>query len=140
MKLNTTINDIDIIKLPLFNERNGDLIVIQELEQVPFNIKRIFTVISNKDVVRGDHAHKDCIQFLNCPLGRIEIKCDDGENTFTYTLDNPSIGLLIPSGIWTRQIYIEENSVLNVVCDLDFNEEEYIRDYKNFKQFKLKVK
>lgn len=140
MKLNTTINDIKIVKLPFFSENNGSLIVIQGLEQVPFNIKRIFTVISNNDNTRGEHAHQYCTQFLNCPSGIIKVYVDDGENTFTYILDDPSIGLLIPPKIWAKQIYIEKNSLLNVVCDSDFDEEEYIRDYKKFKQLKLKLK
>ena len=56
---------------------NGDLYVIKDSDLTKFSIKRVFTVVANKNSIRGKHAHKKCIQILNCPMGKIKIECID---------------------------------------------------------------
>ena len=128
-----------IFEIPNFNKDNGSLVVLQQMETVPFNIERVFTVIANKGDIRGEHAHKKCSQFLTCPSGIIKVKCFDGKQEYSFLLDRPSLGILIKPGIWSQQIYLKENSVLNVFCDLKFNEEDYIRDFNQFIEFKNKL-
>ena len=43
-----------------------------------------------------------------------------------------------PCGIWASQDYLEENSIINVFCDQLFDENDYIREYKNFLKERLK--
>jgi len=134
-KLNT-IDVIKLIHLPFYKAENGNLIVLEQNIDIPIEIKRVFTVIAENDAIRGQHAHKKCSQFLTCPKGIIEIECDDGLNKQKYKLNRPDIGILIPPGIWAIQIYKEVDSVLNVICDLGYDPNDYIRDYKIFKEYK----
>ena len=93
---------------------------------------RVFNVRSDIDVVRGKHAHRNCTQLLICTNGAIEVLCDNGIKTSKYVLDNVHYGLLIPPGIWAEQKYLKEDTVLTVICDLPFDEDDYLRAYDEF--------
>ena len=133
-----TISSIILIDLPHFSREDGDLVVM-ETGVVPFSIARVFSVRAKHNAVRGDHAHRQCIQLLICASGCVEVLCDDGTETATYVLDSPSQGLLVPAGIWARQTYKQENSVLTVLCDRGYEEEDYIRDYSEFSAYRNKI-
>lgn len=127
-----TINDVLLLKLPYFPEENGELVVMEGLQSPPFQIARVFTVRAPKNALRGEHAHKRCTQFLTCPNGSIKVNCDDGINQKSYILNDPSMGLLIPPGIWAQQDYLTESAILTVLCDRPYEEIDYIRDYQSF--------
>jgi dTDP-4-dehydrorhamnose 3,5-epimerase-like enzyme len=129
---------VKLIEFPYFNESNGDLVVV-EGDIIPFNVSRVFTVRASKGSVRGEHAHQHCSQLLICTNGAIEVKCDDNRITETYVLDKANFGLFIPPGIWGYQKYIEENSTLTVLCDLPYEEADYIRNYNDFKLFSNQI-
>ena len=123
--------------LPCHNKDNDNLVVMEGLDHVPFAIARVFVVQAPAGAIRGQHAHKACTQFLTCPTGSVEVLCDDGLETATYILDRPEIGLLIPPSIWAQQTYRDPGSVLTVLCDRPYEAEDYIRDYTQFKAYRL---
>ena len=125
---------VKLIELPYLKENNGDLVVV-EGEIIPFSIKRVFNVRQQKGDIRGKHAHLHCSQLLICTNGAVEVKCDDSRTTEIYVLDKPNFGLFIPPGIWADQKYIENNTILTVLCDRPFDEADYLRNYEDFKLF-----
>ena len=125
---------VKLIELPYLKENNGDLVVV-EGNIIPFNMSRVFTVRASKGSVRGEHAHRHCSQLLICTNGAVEVKCDDISTTEIYVLDKPNFGLFIPPGIWADQKYIENNTILTVLCDRLFEEADYLRTYEDFKLF-----
>ena len=125
---------VKLIELPYHKENNGDLVVV-EGEIIPFSIKRVFNVRQQKGDIRGKHAHRHCSQLLICTNGAVEVKCDDSSTTEIYVLDKPNFGLFIPPGIWADQKYIENNTILTVLCDRPFEEADYLRNYEDFKLF-----
>ena len=125
---------VKLIELPYLLENNGDLVVV-EGEIIPFSIKRVFNVRQQKGDIRGRHAHRHCSQLLICTNGAVEVKCDDSRTTEIYVLDKPNFGLFIPPGIWADQKYIENNTILTVLCDRPFEEADYLRSYEDFKLF-----
>lgn len=130
--IKNSVNYLELIKLKSDSSENGNLTVIQSFSDIPFAFSRIFYVNAKRGSVRGQHAHKECSQFLICPTGAVSVSCDDGNNRKIFLLDKPDYGLLIPPGIWAEQTYIEENSLLLVICDKEYNENEYIRKYRDF--------
>ena len=125
-----------LIEFPIFKEDNGVLSVFEHGNQfVPFSIKRIFNVRSEIGSVRGKHAHRLCSQLLICSNGAIEVLCDDSVNQNVFILDKPNYGLLVPPGIWAEEKYIEHNSTMTVICDRIYEAEDYISDYRLFKDF-----
>ena len=133
--MNIGLDTIKIINLPHHFEENGDLIVMENNKNVPFEILRVFVVRAPKDSIRGQHAHIKCTQLLTCPNGQIDVECDDGVNKLNFILNHPNIGLLIPPGIWAQQTYTKENSILTVLCDRLYEAEDYIREYSEFINF-----
>jgi len=134
------MKSVKLIEFPAFKEDNGELSVFEYGNQfVPFSIKRIFNVRSEKGSIRGKHAHRLCSQLLICSNGAIEVLCDDSVNQYVFMLDKPNYGLLVPPGIWAEEKYIEHNSTMTVICDRIYEAEDYISDYQLFKDFASKL-
>jgi hypothetical protein len=123
-----------IINFKKYVNGNGVLAVFEGGQNIPFDIRRVFTVTAATDDIRGDHAHKQCTQLLICVAGKIRVICDNGSHIQDYLLDNMGIGLLIPPRIWAKQEYLDD-SVLMVLCDRGYEDEDYIREYDVYKEF-----
>jgi dTDP-4-dehydrorhamnose 3,5-epimerase-like enzyme len=136
MNMCESASSLKLVKLPLFFEDNGELVVIEGVVNVPFNIARVFLVRAPDGAVRGQHAHRECSQFLTCPSGTVEVICDDGEQTAEFVLDHPNMGLLVPRGIWSQQTYKGPHAALTVLCDRPYEAGDYIRHYQGFKEFR----
>jgi len=130
------ISDISIVDFPFFKESNGSLLIMESGGVVPFEIARVFFVKADAGVVRGNHAHYECFQLLQCNNGSISITCNDGNESVDYILDVSNQGLLIPPGIWASQTYTDNNSSLLVLCDQPFSEADYIRNYDEYLQYR----
>jgi dTDP-4-dehydrorhamnose 3,5-epimerase-like enzyme len=128
-----------IIRLRKFSDDNGTLCVYQGGSDVPFQIRRVFSIRAKVNDIRGNHAHKQCTQMLVCLAGRIRVTCDNGHESAQYVLDDMDSGLLIPPQVWASQQYLEDDSVLMVLCDRDYEEEDYIRDYRDFSALAAQV-
>ena len=126
------MQEIKDFKYPSIKSNNNDSILrVFDIDNIPFKVRRVFSVVSDKGKTRGKHAHKHCIQLLNCISGLIELKCFDGKGSKSFLLnDNNSV--LIPSGIWAEQTYLEDKSALIVFCDQIYEEKDYIRNYDEF--------
>lgn len=114
---------------------DNDYIIPISFKDSPFEVKRIFTVVDGDKNLRGMHAHKDCNQLLICIAGEVEILIDDGFANSSCIL-HKGMGISIPIGIWSEQRYLKSQTVLNVFCDMEYLEEEYIRNYEAFKELK----
>jgi dTDP-4-dehydrorhamnose 3,5-epimerase-like enzyme len=127
------IESLVLIDYPKFPEENGQLSVFQAGNGIPYNIKRVFTVLANNGDIRGDHAHIGCSQILICLTGEIKLTCDDGQgNKRTFMLTPQSKGVLIPPKIWAIQEYLADQAVLMVICDQEYDPADYLRDYESF--------
>src|SRR6516164_6517636 len=92
-----SVNELRLVELPLYsgNNKRGEIVVVEGEVQVPFSIKRIFTLRAPTKTVRGGHAHRGCSQFMICTQGVIEINCDDGREQRSFLLDRGNVGLLL---------------------------------------------
>lgn len=129
------MTNVTEVHFPRYLEPNGDLCVYASGQEVPFDIRRIFTVSALAGDIRGDHAHKQCSQLLVCVSGQIRVVCDDGLVETHYRLDSMNYGLLVPPGVWATEEYVTNGAVMMVLCDRHYDAEDYIRDYNNFKEF-----
>lgn len=130
------ISAVRPINLPHYLDDNGDLVVAEGMIHVPFAIARVFVVRAPIGAIRGQHAHRACTQFLICPIGSVEVRCDDGREIATYILDHPGAGLLVPPSIWAQQTFLLLGSVLTVLCDRLYEAQDYIRDYDDFRVYR----
>lgn len=116
---------------------NGLMVIAEGLKNIPFEIKRVFIIKAGNGDVRGLHAHRECSQLLICSDGEVEIRCTDGEWEKIFLLNEPSTALLIPSGIWAQQTYLQQSNTLTVLCDLPYDEDDYIRDFEQYLKEKV---
>jgi dTDP-4-dehydrorhamnose 3,5-epimerase-like enzyme len=128
-----TLSGAELLGLHSVIEPNGTLIVAEAGRQVPFEIVRIFAVTAvGVNECRGHHAHKKLSQLLVCLSGKVEVTVDDGRERRMVVLDHPAQALHLPPGIWAEQVYEGPGTVLLVLCDRPYEEEDYIRDYDDF--------
>lgn len=126
-----------IIELPSFSDMRGDLSVIEWEKEVPFHVERIFytyNTLSSK--VRGEHAHKNCHQFLIAVSGSLKVIADNGYVREEYNLVRPSQGLYLPAGIWGIQYMHQPNTVLLVLASHPYDKDDYIRNYDEYLRLK----
>ncbi len=124
-----------LIELAVKSDDSGKLVVFDAETIENFNISRIFHVFSDRENVRGKHAHKQCNQVLFCNSGKILVKTFDGKKNEEYLLDRPNLGLLVSAGIWSEQLYLTDGAMLSVICDRPYEPEDYIRDFSEFLNF-----
>jgi len=121
-----------VIDFEMHGDSNGKLCVYERGKHFPFDIRRVFTVSAKEGDIRGEHAHKKCSQLLVCVSGRIRVSWDNGSVVSHQLLENMGSGILIPPGIWAKEEYLEDDSVLMVLCDRGYESEDYIRNYPEF--------
>lgn len=125
-----------LILLPSFSDMRGDLTVLEWQKQIPFTVNRIFytyNTLSSK--VRGEHAHKQCHQFLIAVSGSLKVIADNGFVREEYHLTRPDQGLYLPPGIWGIQYMHQPATVLLVLASHAYDKNDYIRNYADYLEF-----
>ena len=119
--------------LSVKNER-GSLFAINNFDELPFLPKRLFVVSDvPSSAVRGNHAHYETQQVLFCLKGSIQITITDkngirsiylseGEKYFHDRLE------------WAEIDFENRDTLMLVVCSTNFDENDYIRDFEQFKR------
>ncbi len=122
---------IDLQKIG--EEEIGYISVAQAFSNVPFEIKRVYWTYNTPDSVeRGNHAHKNSLQLLVCLSGKMKVSLESREGKiYEFILDDPNKGLFMPHYYW-RKLKFYNKSISICLSSLDFDEDDYIRDYQNF--------
>ena len=124
-------------KVNLQNIGSNDLGFISVIEDfdIPFEIKRIYMVHSNPShLLRGFHAHKKLQQIIIATSGSLKINLIDRfNNEYLIELNSPNEGLYIPPLVW-RTIEYKDNAVLLCLASINYDENEYIRDFNEFER------
>ena len=121
-------------------QRHGDdrgmLVAIEEMKDIPFDIKRVYYMYDTiEGVRRGFHAHK-CLQQILIPIhGTCKIHLDDGTETAEVVLDKPYEGLYISNDVWREMYDFSPDAVLMVLASEFYDEKDYIRDYDKFLEY-----
>ena len=122
-----------LIELPKVIDTRGNLTAGEFGRSIPFEVKRYFMVYQVPLVeVRGEHAHRQCHQFLICVRGKISVIADDGIHRDEFVLDRPDVGVHLPPMVWGIQYKYSPDAVLLVFASEYYDAEDYIRDYDEF--------
>jgi UDP-2-acetamido-3-amino-2,3-dideoxy-glucuronate N-acetyltransferase len=126
--------------MPLIHDMRGNLTVGEFNRNIPFEVKRYFMVfdVPSKEI-RGEHAHRECHQFLICVRGSCTLVADDGINRQEFQLDRPEFGIHIQPMIWGTQYNYSEDALLLVFASHFYDESDYIRSYPEFLKNKNKL-
>ena len=114
-------------------DSRGQLIAIEQLKDIPFEIKRVYYMYdTGEGVIRGYHAHKNLQQVLICVHGSCTIRLDNGKEKEIITLDKPNVGLYVANNMWREMYDFSPDAVLLVLASELYDESDYIRDYDEF--------
>lgn len=125
-----------IIDLHKEIDRRGNLTVVEQMKDIPFNISRVYWVYDvpgGKN--RGGHAHKHCRELLVAASGSFNVTLDNGYEKLTFFMNHPYQGLLINTNVWRTLDDFSSGALCLVIAEDPFSEEDYIRDYDDFIAF-----
>jgi len=133
----STVFDCSIIGLDKHSHEKGNISIVENGLEGPFDINRVYylyDIPGGED--RGAHAHKELRQLIIAASGSFDIVLDDGNVKRSITLNRPYIGLLVVPGIWRELVNFSSGSICMVLASHKYDENDYIRVYKEFKSFK----
>lgn len=126
-----------IIELPKIADPRGNLSIIEQIKNIPFEIKRvhwIYDVPGGLD--RGGHAFKETQEFIVALSGSFDVVIDDGCGQQTFSLNRSYFGLYVPQGMWRTMTNFSTNSVALVLSSTEYDERDYVSDYKEYIQWR----
>jgi dTDP-4-dehydrorhamnose 3,5-epimerase-like enzyme len=130
-----TFDKVKIINFPKIPDDRGNLSFFEGEKHVPFSIARAYWIY---DVpggeTRGGHAYETLQEVIIALSGSFDVVLNDGRETRKYFLNRSYYGLYIPRMMWRHLENFSTNSFALVVADQFYNENEYLRDYKVFKE------
>ena len=133
----SSIYDCVVLPLRKIHNRAGNITIVEEQANVPFDLKRVYylyDIPGGED--RGAHAHKELYQLVVAASGSFDVLLDDGENKKIVTLNRPDYGLMIVPGIWRQLFEFSSGAVCLVLASHKYDATDYIRDYDAFQKFK----
>jgi dTDP-4-dehydrorhamnose 3,5-epimerase-like enzyme len=121
-----------LIDIPKVHDERGSLAVLEKTI-LPFQVKRVYYLYDvPSDSYRGGHAHRKQESLVIALSGSFEVLLDDGHYKERIMLNKPNVGLLIPTMIWREIDNFSSGAVCLVLASTEFDEKEYIRDYRQF--------
>lgn len=131
--------DYKIIELPRHLDRRGNLSVVENGINIPFDMKRVFFIY---DVPGGEsragHAHHTLYEFIVAVGGSFSVRVNDGMSEEVVLLNKPYQGLMIHPGLWRTLEDFSSGAVALVLASDFYDEGDYIRDYDEFLRLKRK--
>ena len=125
-----------LIELPKFADPRGNLSFLENNNQIPFKVERsywIYDVPGGEK--RGGHAFKENEEFIIALSGAFDVILDNGKEKQTFQLNRSYYGLYVPKGLWREMENFSTNSVAFVLSSIQYDENDYIRDYEEFKSW-----
>jgi len=133
----TTVEDVKVIELPKFTDPRGNLSFVEQLNHIPFEIKRtywIYDVPGGES--RGGHAFKKNEEFIVALSGAFDVIVDDGACKKNFPLNRSYYGLYVPAGLWREMENFSTNSLALEFGSIHYDKQDYIRDYADYLKLK----
>lgn len=132
-----SIKDVKIIELPKFTDPRGNLSFVEQLNHIPFEIKRTYWIY---DVpggeARGGHAFRKNDEFIVALSGAFDVIVDDGKERKRFALNRSYYGLYIPAGLWRTMENFSTNSLALEFGSIHYDRADYVEDYDQFLKLK----
>ena len=126
-----------LIELPKFFDRRGNLSFIEEDNQLPFKIRRVYLIY---DVpggeIRGGHAFRETEELIVALSGSFDVILHDGNEQVVFHLNRSYYGVMVPKMFWRSIENFSTNSLALIIASTDFDDADYIRDFLTFKSLK----
>lgn len=132
-----SVYDCSVIELPIVHNESGNISVLENQKNIPFDIKRVYYLYDvPMGAERGGHAHYELQQYVVAASGSFTFMLDDGKNKKEVFLNHPNKALHIVPGIWREMKDFSSGSVCLVLASMHYTEKDYIREYEDFLNFR----
>lgn len=136
--INSLVEDCKLITLPKIHNRAGNITAINNEQEVPFCINRVYYLYDIPGgESRGGHAHKELYQLIVAASGSFEVVLNDGKYQKNIYLNQPYQGLIILPGIWRELQNFSSGSICLVLASNKYDENDYIRNIQDFENYKI---
>lgn len=128
-----TIEDVKIIELPKYTDPRGNLSFVEQLNHIPFRIKRtywLYDVPGGES--RGGHAFRENQEFIIALSGSFDVILNDGVQRKRFSLNRSYYGLYVPKGLWREMDNFSTNALALVLSSIHYDEKDYIEDFNEF--------
>ena len=132
-----SIKDVKIVELPKFTDPRGNLSFVEQLNHIPFEIKRtywIYDVPGGES--RGGHAFRQNEEFIVALSGSFDVIVDDGTQKKSFSLNRSYYGLYVPAGLWREMENFSTNSLALEFGSMPYSPDDYVREYDEFLKLK----
>ena len=130
-----SISECRLINLPKITNSRGNLTYIEENNQIPFEIKRMYYCYDTPTGIdRGGHVHKNLHQLIIAIGGSFDVILDDGFERISFHLDEPNLGLYVPSMIWHELNNFTPGTICLVIVSELYTKEVTVNSYETFKK------
>ena len=127
------MDKVKLISLPKILDKRGNLSVIESENHVPFSIKRSYLIYDVPGgAVRGGHAFIKQKEMVIALSGSLDVIVFDGQKEQKFSLNRSYQGLYIPNGLWRHMENFATNTLVLVISNSDYNENDYIRNKKSY--------
>ena len=127
------MNYARIIHLKKIPDSRGNLTAIEQLDDVPFEIRRVYWIF---DVPggerRGGHAYRQGQELIIALRGLFAVMTDNAPESDSFSLNRSYYGLFVPAGTWREISNFSTNSIALILSSTDYDEADYIRNYEDF--------
>ena len=132
-----SVNDCKLVELPIAHNESGNMTVLENNVNVPFDIKRIYYLYDvPMGAERGGHSHYELQQYVVAASGSFSFILDDGASKKEFFLNHPNKALHIKPGIWREMKGFSSGSICLVLASMKYTEDDYIRDYQQFLNYR----
>lgn len=130
-----------LISLPKAVDDRGKLVFLQGGEHIPFPVERVFWICDVPEgKTRGGHAHWVCSEVVVPVAGGFVMRVDDGEHSAEVVMDDPSVGILIPAGMWCELTQFQPGTVCVVMASHPYDAGGYVNAYDEYVNVKMSRK
>lgn len=130
------VKDCKILDLPKIADGRGNLSIIEQFKQIPFEIKRTYWIYDVPGgCERGGHAYKQNTEFIVALSGSFDVVINDGYEEKSFHLNRSYMGLLVPKGLWRVMNNFSTNSLALILADTDYDANDYIMDYEDYREW-----
>lgn len=124
------------VKISSYGDDRGKLTTLEVGKEVPFDIKRAYYISNvSPDKNRACHAHKVSKRVLSAIAGACKVSLFDGNCKADFLLNNPEKGIYFNCGVWCELSEFQEGTIVLALASEPYFEEEYIRNFEDYKNY-----
>ena len=119
-------------EIEYFKDFRGTLGVL-DFSKLQFLPRRIYWITdTSENITRGAHAHKLLNQIFLVLSGSVIIDIFKGLEKQSFNLIAEGPILMLEPGYWRNIKLLTPDSLLLVLCDREYEESDYIRDWEDY--------